>query len=212
MDHITDRFADIAQAQASRRTFLKGVGVTFGALALTAVNPIGQGSAYAAAALQGLSDVEILNFALTLEHLEAEFYKMAVAGGKLSGEALPILTAIRDHEVAHVDALSKVVTSIGGTPAAAQASYNFGDMSNQDLILATAETLEGVGVGAYTGAAPLIKDKAAYLPTAAAIEQVEARHYAAIRYLRGSDPAPEAFGPTKTVDEVTAAVKPILGK
>lgn len=211
MDNITGRLVDAAQAKASRRKFLKGASVTLGALALTAVSPIGQGSAYAATALQGLKDVDILNFALTLEHLEAEFYKMAVAGGKLSGDALSVLTAIRDHEVAHVEALAKVITSIGGTPAMAQSTYNFGDMSTQDAILATAETLEGVGVGAYTGAAPLIMDKAAYLPTAASIEQVEARHYAAIRYLRGSDPAPEAFGPTSTVDEVTAAVKPILG-
>ena len=50
------------------------------------------------------------------------------------------------------------------------------------------------------------------LPAAASIEQVEARHYAAIRYLRGSNPAPEAFGPSQTVDEVTAAVTPIIGK
>lgn len=211
MDPITNRLMDAAKAPASRRTFLKGVGAGFGALALTAVNPIGQGTAFAATTLQGLTDLDILNFALTLEHLEATFYTMAVAGGKLSGDALTVLTAIRDHEVAHVDALAKVITSIGGKPAVAQATYTFGDMSTQDAILATAETLEGVGVGAYTGAAPLIADKAAYLPTAASIEQVESRHYAAIRYLRGSDPAPEAFGPTKSVADVTAAVKPILG-
>lgn len=195
----------------SRRQFFKGVGASLALLTATAINPIGQGSAYATATLQGLSDLDILNFALTLEHLEAEFYKMAVSGGKLSGEVLKVLTSVRDHEIAHVDALTKTITSLGGKPAAKAPSYNFGDMSTQDAILATSETLEGVGVGAYTGAAALIKDKKAVLPAAASIEQVEARHYAAIRYLRGSNPAPEAFGKKLTVDEVLAAVKPIIG-
>jgi hypothetical protein len=68
-----------------------------------------------------------------------------------------------------------------------------------------------VGVGAYTGAAALIADKKAILPAAASIEQVESRHYAAIRYLNGADGAPTALGPKMTVDEVLAAAKPILG-
>lgn len=211
MEQSESRIQAVMQSPRSRRNFLKGVGATLAALAVTAVNPVGQGTAYASATLQGLSDLDILNFALTLEHLEAEFYKMAVSGGKLSGDVLTILTAVRDHEVAHVDTLTQVITQLGGTPAAKNASYNFGDMSTQDAILATAETLEGVGVGAYTGAAALIKDKTTLLPAAASIEQVEARHYGAIRYLRGSDPSPSSLGPSLTVAEVQDAVKPILG-
>lgn len=211
MEQSENRLLEVVHTPQSRRHFLRGVGATLAALAVTAVNPIGQGMVYAASTLQPLTDLDILNFALTLEHLEAEFYKMAVSGGQLSGQALTILTAIRDHEIAHVDTLTQVVTQLGGTPAAKQANYNFGDMSSQNAILTTAETLEGVGVGAYTGAAALISDKTAILPAAASIEQVEARHYAAIRYLRGSNPAPDAFGPVKTVAEVTQDVKPILG-
>jgi len=194
-----------------RRQFFKHVGVTFAAIAVASANPFSQASAFAAASLQGLKDVDIANFALTLEHLEAEFYKLAVSGGQLTGDALKILTAIRDHEIAHVGALTGVVKQLGGTPVAALAKYNFGDMGSQASILKTAETLEMVGVGAYTGAAALIADKKAILPAAASIEQVESRHYAAIRYLNGADGAPEALGPKMTVDEVLAAVKPILG-
>lgn len=196
----------------SRRQFFKGVGATLAALSLTAVNPFNEGAAYAASTLQGLTDLDILNFALTLEHLEAEFYTMAVDGGTLSGDTLKVLTAVRDHEIAHVGALTDTIKKLGGTPADKAPSYNFGDMSSEAAILATAETLEGVGVGAYTGAAALISDKSAVLPAAASIEQVESRHYAAIRYLRGNQPAPDAFGPKMTVDEVTAAVTPIIGK
>lgn len=211
MDQSESGLLGFVSRPVSRRNALKGVGATLAALAVTAVNPIGQGHAYAATTLQGLTDLDILNFALTLEHLEAEFYTMAVAGGKLTGQALTVLTAVRDHEVAHVDQLTKVVTQLGGTPAQKAPSYNFGDMGTQDAILATAETLEGVGVGAYTGAAALITDKKTILAAAASIEQVEARHFGAIRYLRGSNSAPEAFGPKLTVDEVTKLVTPIIG-
>lgn len=195
-----------------RRALLRVVGVTAAAVAVTTAVPVGQRTVYAATPrITAAGDVDIVNFALTLEHLEAEFYKMAVAGGKLSGNALTILTAIRDHEISHVNALTAVVTQLGGTPVTKRASYNFGDMSTQENILKTAETLELTGVGAYTGQAALISDKQAILPAAASIEQVESRHYAAIRLLNGVDGAPEAFGPTKTMAEVLAAIQPILG-
>ncbi len=212
MDRSTPGLAALIETPRTRRQFFKGIGIGLATLAVTAVHPQSQGAAYAAEMMQGLSDLDILNFALTLEHLEAEFYIMAVDSGKLSGDALKILTAVRDHEVEHVTVLAATIKKLGGTPVEKAKSYAFGDMSTQEAILATSETLEGVGVGAYTGAAALIKDKTAVLPAAASIEQVEARHYAAIRALRGSDPTPEAFGPTKTVAEVTAAVEPIIGK
>ena len=211
MNHNDNHLLAFVHRPVSRRNALKGVGVTLATLAVTAASPVSQGQAYASTLLQGLSDLDILNFALTLEHLEAEFYKMAVSGGKLSGQVLNVLTAVRDHEVAHVDQLTKVVTQLGGTPAQKAPSYNFGDMSTQDAILKTSETLEGVGVGAYTGAASLLKDKNTLLAAAASIEQVEARHFAAIRFLRGQSPAPEAFGPVLTVNEVKQQVAPIIG-
>lgn len=211
MDRISQDVRGLDGIVIPRRRFFKNVGVALAAMAVASTNPLAQGAAFASASLQGLKDVDIVNFALTLEHLEATFYTMAVSGGKLTGDALKILTAIRDHEIAHVDALTGVVKQLGGTPATKQASYNFGDMGSQASILKTAETLEMVGVGAYTGAAALIADKKAILPAAASIEQVESRHYAAIRYLNGVDGAPMSFGPKQTVAEVTAAVKPILG-
>ncbi|GAC1383708.1 MAG: hypothetical protein NVSMB42_00760 [Herpetosiphon sp.] len=211
MANTENHIWEVTQARVSRRNALKGVGAALAALTVASVNPIANGQAFAASTLQGLSDLDILNFALTLEHLEATFYKMAVASGKLSGQALTILTAIGDHENQHVAALTSVITKLGGTPAAAAAKYNFGSMASQAEILATAETLEGVGVGAYTGAAPLIKDRAGILPSAASIEQVESRHFAAIRFLRNENPTPEAFGPSLSVADVLKAVKPILG-
>ena len=212
MEESTNPILKLGHTPVSRRQLLKGVGATLAALAVSAaLSPVEAGQAYASSLLQGMGDLDVLNFALTLEHLEATFYKMVVASGMLSGQVRTVLMSVRDHEIAHVVQLTKVVRQLGGTPAQKAAHYNFGDMSSQAAILRTSETLEGVGVGAYTGAAALISDKKMILPAAASIEQVEARHFAAIRYLRGENPSPAALGPKLTVAEVKQKVAPILG-
>jgi rubrerythrin len=196
----------------SRRHFLKGAAAA-GLLAIVtsgASSPAASAATFAKANLQDLSDADILNFALSLEHLEAEFYKMAVDSGNLDGDALEILTKVRDHEIAHVDFLTKALTDAGAEPVEAQDSYNFGDMSSEAAILKTAEVLEETGVGAYTGAAALIDNKD-YLAAAASIEQVEARHHGAIRYLNDKNPAADPLGIVLTVPQVQERVAPILG-
>lgn len=197
----------LVHVATSRRNVLKGAGAALAALALTAANPFGAGQAFAKAALQDLSDTDILKFALTLEHLEAEFYKQVVASGQLSGNVLTILTDIRDHEIAHVDALTQ---ALGNEAVGKEDNYNFGDLSSQAAILQLAQTLEETGVGAYTGAAALLDSKD-ILAVAASIEQVEARHAAAIRYLRNQPVAPEPYGIVLTVAEVQDRVAPIIG-
>ena len=174
-------------------------------------SPLHPGAVHARAELATLTDLDILNFALSLEHLEAEFYREVLATKLQSGHSQQILTAIHTHEVAHVTTLTAVIKKLGGMPVAPMKAYHFGDMSTLTAMLATAETLEMTGVGAYTGAAPLIKDKKTILPAAASIEQVEARHYAGIRILRGLLPAPQPFGPSLTVAQVQMAIKPIVG-
>lgn len=210
MEHNTNGIIPVTRTARSRRDVLKGAGAALAALALSSANPFKAGQAFAMASLQDLTDLDILNFALTLEHLEAEFYKMAVDSGQLSGQTLTILTDVRDHEIAHVDKLTSVITQLGGTPAEKEDSYNFGDMGSQDAILETAQTLEETGVGAYTGAAALLDNKD-LLAAAASIEQVEARHAAAVRFLRNQPVAPDAYGIVLTVAEVQERVAPIIG-
>lgn len=213
MENTEERAGQLIAAPHSRRNFLKGAIGSAGLLALvaTAGSPVVDGAAYARANLAGMNDVDILNFALTLEHLEATFYKQAVSGGKLTSFSRPILTAVRDHEVAHVEFLTKAINSASaGAAVKAQSSYNFGDMSSEMAILKTALVLEGVGVGAYTGAAPLLQNKD-YLSAAGSIEQVEARHHAALRWLNDQTPAQEAFGASYSVAKVKEMVAPILG-
>ena len=134
-----------------------------------------------------------------------------MAGGQLSGDVLRYLSVIRDHEIAHVNEITRVINALGGTPVQRQDAYNFGDLSNQAAILQVAQNLEEVGVGAYTGAARLFTDKT-LLAAAAGIEQVEARHTGVIRYLRNASVTSSSYGPIYTTDEVNALVAPILGR
>lgn len=160
-------------------------------------------------------DLEVVNYALTLEHLEAEFYKGVVAGGKLQGNALKYLTVIRDHEVTHVTELTKAIQAAGGTPVKVRKSYNFaalGDMNTQDGILKIAEILEQTGVGAYNGAAREITNKA-ILGVAGSIVAVEARHTAIVRALinPNGNPVPRGFEIVTKPQDVLATVGPLLG-
>jgi hypothetical protein len=154
-----------------------------GALAAGAVYGLGAVGPYVGEALaQGNSgDVEILNFALTLEYLESTFYKEALTKvGSLSGQAKSIAMTIADDEVQHVDALTKAVKSLGGKPAAVP-KVDFGNaFASQKSFLKLAQTFEDTGVSAYNGAAPQIQSKDV-LASAGSIVQVEARHAAAIR-------------------------------
>ena len=190
----------------SRSAFLmRGVlaaGATYGALAA--------GPMLRRAFAQGGDDIDILNFALTLEYLEAAFYDEAgkqVSG--LSGEVADYVKTFGGEEQEHVDALSATITDLGGKPVKAPA-VDFGDaFASQESFLQTAITFEDLGVSAYNGAAPMIKSKD-LLATAGGIVQVEGRHAAAVRYAAGEPPAPEAFDPTLTEAEVLKAVQPFL--
>jgi hypothetical protein len=125
-------------------------------------------------------DVRVLNFALLLEYLEAEFYVQAVAGGALSGRLLEYATTVRDHELAHVDFLLDVL----GRDAIAKPTFDFkGTTTDANQFAATAMVLEDLGVMAYDGQA--FKLRPATLTAAATIVSVEARHAAWIRRIIG---------------------------
>jgi rubrerythrin len=159
-----------------------------------------------AMAQSGMGDVDIVNFALTLEYLEADFYTKALKLG-LSGDVKKLAKVIQGDETQHVDALSATVQKLGGTPAK-KPTFSFPDSSEKSF-LKLAQTLEDTGVSAYNGAAPSIQSKEV-LGAAGTIVQVEARHASAIRLLNKAEPAPDAFDKTQTKDQVLAAVKPFI--
>jgi rubrerythrin len=161
-------------------------------------------SAFAAA---GTSDVDILNFALTLEYLETAFYEEAQKKVKASGELKKLLPLFLSDEKQHVAALKGTVEKLGGKPVA-EPTFNF-EYSGTAGFLKLAETLENTGVGAYNGAAPSIKSKEV-LAAAGSIVQVEARHAAAIALQNKQEPSPSAFDARLTEKQVLKAVEPLI--
>jgi hypothetical protein len=129
-------------------------------------------------------DVDVLNYALTLEYLESAFYQQGNAKGLLTGKAKTYLAKIGADEAFHVTAITATIKKLGGTPVKAPA-VNFGkSFASSTSFLTTSHTFENVGVGAYLGAAGFIKDKAV-LQAAAGIFGVEARHAAIVGNLLG---------------------------
>ncbi len=191
----------------TRRDFFKALAVAgVGAAAGSAV------LSRPAFAQGGGGDLDIGNFALTLEYLEAEFYTRAVDSGVVSGDALAAVINLREHELAHVDALTGLITQSGGTPVA-KPTFTFppDTFSSQASILSLAGTFEPVGVGAYLGAAPMIQSPDV-LAAAGSIAGVEGEHVVTINNLNGVvPPANTPFPAALMMDEVLAAVAPFMG-
>ena len=164
----------------------------------------------AKAMMQQLTDVDILQFALTLEHLESRMYKEMLAKNILTGKELSYFQNFGSAEAAHVDALASTLTQIGAQPVEAKETYNFPSFNNRGDILNFAKLAEDTGVGAYQGAAAAIANKA-YLAAAGSILQVEARHATVINILIGKDPVPAAFTSSLTIQQVLDTVNPVLG-
>jgi rubrerythrin len=149
------------------------------------------------------SDVAILNFALTLEYLEAEFYKQGVASS-FGGDVGALASVIATHEAAHVAFLKK---ALGGA-AVSKPTFDFGKATtDKDTFAATAFVLENTGVQAYLGQAGHIKTPA-ILGAAATILTVEARHAGAIAQILGKAVSPSgSFDVGKSKAKILAAVK-----
>ncbi|MBF6613575.1 MAG: ferritin-like domain-containing protein [Chloroflexi bacterium] len=197
-----------------RRDVLKGglkLGAAAGLAALVlGVNESG-GKVFAQSASPFKSDVDVLNYALTLEHFEAELYKALLGLGKLQGKDLQYVQLFGMQEQAHVDAVTAAVQKLGGTPVG-KGNYNFGAAGPTDTreqVLNILATVEAVGVSAYEGAAIYIQSPD-ILAAAGSIMEVEARHTAVVRGLVGLFPVPDAFETSRTPDEVLKIVTPFF--
>lgn len=163
-----------------------------------------------ALAASGASDVDILNFALTLEYLETDFYEVKGKSVHLGGEAKALARSFGDEEAEHVTALMKAITGSGGTPVK-KPKFAF-PATDQKSFLKLAYMLENTGVGAYNGAAPAISNSS-LLAAAGSIVQVEARHAASIAVLTGGKVTPNgAFDKPLSKKQVLAKAGPLIKK
>ncbi len=196
-------------SETNRRSFLKyaglvGVGASFVAGGIL-------NAPYAAAApAVAKGDLDILNYALTLEYLEADFYATGLTKGFLKDRDLELITPIGDHEKQHVAAVSSTIKSLGGTAVSKpKITYPAGIFDSKAKFLATASMFEELGVKAYHGQVPLIMS-GDVLGAAASIAGVESRHAAIIATLIGGDPFPNQIEMHASMAEVLAAVKPLI--
>ena len=160
--------------------------------------------------------IDVLNYALTLEHLESAFYRDGLAtigeggvtGLGFDASVFTWLGEIGAHEAAHVTTLTDVITQLGGTPVQ-EGVYDFG-YTDAAGFLQVAQALEDTGVSAYQGAAQYLIESDELLTAALTIHGVEARHASYVALLNGAVPFPEAVNPTLTPSEVLDIAGPFI--
>ncbi|UPT68109.1 MAG: ferritin-like domain-containing protein [Sphingobacteriales bacterium JAD_PAG50586_3] len=197
LEKLGDTKFDFSQTN-TRRESIFSIGQS-GKAILTAALPLGVIAATGASAKANTTSVagaastatviDVLNFALTLEYLEAQFYNMGVTSGVIANADLAVFNQIRQHENDHVTFLTNTIESLNGTPVnspifdftaggAFQPFVLYGDF------LALAQAFEDTGVRAYKGQAGNLIGSDAILTAALQIHSVEARHASEVRRLR----------------------------
>lgn len=195
LDDIEKIDADVSERLSPRRKAIQALTGFGGKVALASL-PFALGSMFKKAYGQTSSTsqvVDVLQFALTLEYLEAEFYTRGTSTATFtipSTAARNALITIRDHENAHVNFLKSAITSLSATPAS-KPNFDFTArgtfptvFSDYDTFLAVAQAFEDTGVRAYKGQAGNLMGSNAVLTAALNIHSVEARHASHIRQMR----------------------------
>ena len=186
----------VEQVSGETRAAFLGKAVVGGAALLGALAVPAAGEAAA------VSDVAILNYALTLEYLQSSFYTEAERLGAIRGELKRVPRQLGAVERAHVTALKQAL----GKEAVKRPAFNFhGVTEDNTKFLKTAVAFEDLAVAAYKAQAARIKSPA-LLAAAISIHSVEARHAAWMRYLAGVTPAAAAFDEGKPISEVRGIV------
>jgi hypothetical protein len=207
---ITERLANPELAELEVGGVTRASFLVRGAVAAAAVYGTAAAAPFVSSALGATSDIDILNFALTLEYLETDFYQVKAKTVGLTGLAKHDAANFGMEEAAHVAALTQAIKSSGGTPVP-KPTFSF-PVASAASFLSLAYVVENLGVSAYNGAGPLLKSKA-LLAAAGSIVQVEARHAAAIGLLIGKSPTPTGgFDTPKNMAQVLAVAGPLIKK
>jgi hypothetical protein len=152
-------------------------------------------------------DLTIVNYALTLEYLESEFYAKVAKSGLFKGATLSTLKTFGAEENDHVAALHKVATSLGKPAAKPTGKF---PVKSATAVATLAATVENLGAAAYLGQAPAIQSKEV-LAAALSIHSIEARHAATLNLLTKQNPTPQgAFAKPMTMAQVLKVVKAFI--
>jgi hypothetical protein len=183
-----------------------GTAATSGAAA--AGSTTGAGTTTSASSTMATSgDLAIVNYALTLEYLESEFYAKVAKSGLFKGATLSTLKTFGMEESDHVAALHKVATQLGKPAARPTGKF---PIHSATQVAKLAASVENLGAAAYLGQAGAIKSKEV-LAAALSIHSIEARHAATLNLLTKQNPTPQgAFAKPMTMAEVLKVVKPFI--
>lgn len=200
------------EAGATRSQFLKRTGMAGAGFAAGGVlfgGLVSPADAAISTRPSKKNDVKILNYALTLEFLEAEFYRLAIASGGINQpQVKTFANLVYKHEVAHV----KFLRAALGSAAIKKPKFDFGStVTNEAEFKATSQVLEDTGVAAYAGQGPNIAQRAV-VKAALSIHSVEARHAAWIRFINsgGINPNPESRLPAPRTFDRAASERTVL--
>jgi Ferritin-like domain len=200
--------------EVSRRNFLKTAAWTGAAFSAMGIGGFGVAVRRAEAqgeykTYEGLGDAAILQFAYQLELLEGTFYAEGIKAGIFKDAFLEQIVAIRDHEMAHADAIATTLGDLGAeVPATPEFTFPNGAFGDAAAFLELAATFEPVGIGAYQGAAPALQSKD-ILAAAISIHNAECQHRCAINILNLITPPNDlAFEEALPLEDVQAAVEP----
>jgi hypothetical protein len=201
------------RADASRRRFLAvpaaaGLAAFLAACGSSSDPQTANETASKAQSPKGGQDLQIVNYALTLEHLEADFYDRVVESGMFSGAEAGVFRLIQSNEHEHVAALQALARKLGG-PVAERPQTQF-PLGSRHAVLTLASTLENTGVAAYLGQFDSIENREV-LAEMFAIHSIEGRHAAKLARLLGDDFSPDgATASPLGMGEVMDAVQPFI--
>ena len=210
--------AEVTQDPSSRKKFLKmmgGAGASSAlAIAIAACGSSSSSSSNTTSSEKTTSssastsgDLAIVNYALTLEYLESDFYKKVISSGLFKGKELDAIKVFGEQENQHVQALEATAKKLGTPAKKPQTKFPIKDAKSTVKLAATVENL---GAAAYLGQAGKIKSKE-ILAAALSIHSVEARHAATLNLMLGKDVTPTgAFARPASMEQVLPAVKPFI--
>jgi Ferritin-like domain len=203
------KFLALGGGSAAATAFLAACGSDDGDMTTTMGGTSGRGGTEAVIEEKfGKGDVGILNYALTLEYLEAAFYADVVKSGLFKGADLATIRKFGKEEAEHVSALTAFVKKLGGKPAP-KPKTEF-PLKSAKSVLELAGTVENLGAAAYLGQAANIESPAVLAP-ALSIHSVEGRHSAALNTLLGKSVTPDgAFAKPADAATVLKSVEPFI--